>query len=357
MTGRGIDQILPHPSRPELHEPAVQDARRYVDLAEEKSGPIPRSAFFYVWGDALEGLRGANVRIVNLETSVTRSDSWEPKGINYRMHPDNVGVLTVARIDCCSLANNHVLDWGRTGLEETIRSLRAAGVKTVGAGENLAQAEAPATFDVSGKGRVVVYGFGSVTSGIPAEWAATETRAGVNLLEDLSPRTLERVAARIRDDRRARDVVVASIHWGGNWGYDIPAAERRFAHGLVEAGVDVVHGHSSHHVKGVEVHRGRLILYGAGDFLNDYEGIEVRPDYPDQLAIMYFPAVDPVAERLLELRMVPMRIRRFRLARASTEDSLRLRDILAREGERLGTRVTIEGDGTLTLLWGDAGYG
>ena len=122
MTGRGIDQILPHPSPPRIYEACVTDARTYVQLAEEVNGPIPRPVeFSYIWGDALAELRQAapDARIINLETSVTRSEQAWPKGINYRMHPDNIGCLTVAGIDVCVLANNHVLDYGYSGLIET----------------------------------------------------------------------------------------------------------------------------------------------------------------------------------------------------------------------------------------------
>ena len=114
MTGRGIDQILPHPSQPQLFEPYVRSALGYVELAEEKGGPLPRSVdFAYVWGDALRELDRLrpHARIVNLETAVTvAEDAWPGKGIHYRMHPGNVGCLSAAAIDCCVLANNHVLD-------------------------------------------------------------------------------------------------------------------------------------------------------------------------------------------------------------------------------------------------------
>lgn len=62
---------------------------------------------------------------------------------------------------------------------------------------------------------------------------------------------------------------LAPDHWGGNWGYAVPAAHVRFAHGLIRAGADIVHGHSSHHVRPFETFDGKLILYGCGDFLDD----------------------------------------------------------------------------------------
>ena len=89
MTGRGIDQVLPHPSPPRIYEPVVRDARMYVALAEDVNGPVPRAVEpSYIWGDALDELKhvAPAARIVNLETSVTCSEEAWPKGINYRMH-------------------------------------------------------------------------------------------------------------------------------------------------------------------------------------------------------------------------------------------------------------------------------
>ena len=137
MPGRGIDRILPHPGDPRLHERHARSAELYVRLAEAAHGPVPRrGGFAYVWGEALAALRAAapDLRIVNLETSVTTSDDAWPKGINYRMHPANVACLTAAGIDCCGLANNHVLDWGEAGLLETLATLRRAGIGSPGRG-------------------------------------------------------------------------------------------------------------------------------------------------------------------------------------------------------------------------------
>jgi len=125
MTGRGIDQALPHPVRPILHEPYVRDAREYVALAEKANGPIPRPlGADYIWGDALRELERDEVdlRIANLETAVTSAETpWPHKGIHYRMNPRNIGCLVSAKISACALANNHVLDWGYDGLLETLK--------------------------------------------------------------------------------------------------------------------------------------------------------------------------------------------------------------------------------------------
>ena len=155
MIGRGIDQVLAHPCDPPLHEGFVRSAVEYVRLAEEANGPIPRRVgTSYVWGVALDELLRArpDVRLINLETSITRSNDFAPKGINYRVSPENAACLTAAAIDCCALANNHVLDWGRAGLLETLDTLARLRIKTAGAGRNSSDAAAPALLDDPAQG-------------------------------------------------------------------------------------------------------------------------------------------------------------------------------------------------------------
>ena len=219
-------------------------------------------------------------------------------------------------------------------------------------GRNLAEAAAPAVLAVPGKGRVLVFAYGWRSSGITPDWAAGETEPGVNLLPDLSRTTLARIAEEVRAARRPGDIVVASLHWGGNWGYDIPREQRDFAHGLIdEAGVDLVHGHSSHHAKGIEVYREKLLLYGCGDFLNDYEGIKGYERYRDDLVLMYFPSLEPATGRLLRCDMRPLQIRNFRLNRATGDDVRWLAHVLERESQGLGTGVEPGDGGTLVLTW------
>jgi len=356
MTGRGIDQILPHPGKPNLYEPYARSALEYVALAERDGGPLPkRAGFDYIWGDALAALEQArpDVRIVNLETSVTASDeAWPGKGVHYRMHPANVPCLSAARLDCCVLANNHVLDWGRTGLEETLAALHAARIRTAGAGCDEVEATAPAVIDVLGKGRVLVFAYGMPTSGVPSAWAATKHRSGVNLLDDLSPRSVETIAQHVRAHKRNGDIAVLSIHWGGNWGYAICSGERDFARRLVDAAaVDIVHGHSSHHAKGIEVYRDKPILYGCGDLLDDYEGISGHEDYRAELGLMYFATLDSASGRMSQLVLTPTRMRRFQVNRATEEDAAWLIATLNREGRKLGTRVEMQPDQTLAVKW------
>jgi poly-gamma-glutamate synthesis protein (capsule biosynthesis protein) len=355
MTGRGIDQIMPHPGSHVIHESYMRNANGYVQLAEKVNGLIPKPVSYdYIWGDALPVLKSVNpdLRVINLETSVTTNDDFWPKGINYRMHPRNAACLSAAGIDCCILANNHVLDWGHTGLIETLDVIKAEGIKPVGAGKDRYEAEAPAIFKITGKGRLVILAYGSKTSGIPVSWAASINSPGINMLPDLSARTIDRIKKEVAAIKQPGDVVLLSLHWGGNWGYKIDTGDRQFAHRLIdEAGVDAIFGHSSHHVKGIEVYRQKLILYGCGDFLNDYEGIQGHEQYRSHLTLMFFPNFDPLSGKLLQMRMIPMQIKRFQTVYATKSDSQWLMDVLNREGRGLGTGVKLQKDGSFRLIW------
>ena len=352
MTGRGVDQILPNPGDPRLAEPSVRDARTYVELAEAANGPIPRRVpFSYAWGDALTKPEwsAADVRLVNLETSITRSDErWPNKDVHYRMHPKNVPCLAAGRIDVCALANNHVLDHGRLGLLETLETLRRAGVKVAGAGRDLAEARRPAVVELAAGGRVVAIAFGTETSGIPSSWAAAGDRPGVDLVRAPIDEAAAEVAERLRRVKRPGDVAVASVHWGTNWGYQVPPAHVHFAHRLIEAGVDVVHGHSSHHVRPIEVYRDRLVLYGCGDFIDDYEGIGGHEECRGDLVLAYVATLEPSGE-LAGLRMRPLQMRKMRLAQAAPDDVGWLAGTLNRIGEEFGSRFVLGDDGALIL--------
>lgn len=352
MLGRGVDQILPHPGDPTLRERSITDARDYVALAEAAHGPVPRPAgFAWPWGDALPVLDKAapDVRVLNLETSITRSDDFAPrKAVHYRMNPANLPSLTSAHPDVCALANNHVLDFGHAGLADTLDALSGADVQVAGAGRDIAAARRPAAVPVD-SGRVIVFSVGMPSSGIPGSWAATRRHAGIDVVPEPSGAAAAELTARVERRKRAGDIVVASVHWGSNWGYDISASQVRFAHRLIDGGVDVVHGHSSHHPRPIEVYRDRLVLYGCGDLVDDYEGITGHEEFRDDLRLLYLALVEGATGRLVGLRMVPMQARHMRLRAASSADTAWLRDVLDRISRGYGARIGVETDGALGL--------
>ena len=336
-----------------MWESYVRSALDYVHLAEGAHGPVPRAlGLDYVWGDALATLASVkpDAGIVNLETSVTNRGLPEPKGINYRMAPRNAAGIASLGIDCCVLANNHVLDFGPEGLLQTLDVLRGIPIATAGAGRNREEASAPAVIP-TGEGRVLVFGLAGEDSGVPRRWAATPHSPGINCVGSFDSKALRHISAAVARARQADDVAVASIHWGANWGYEIPQAHVDFAHALIDhAMIDLVHGHSSHHAKGWEIYKGKLILYGCGDFVNDYEGISGHEHYRSDLSLMYLPTVDPTrAGMLTALSVHPFKMRRFRLQRAATDDVRWLCDMLNAEGRSTGTAFTEAAGGSLEL--------
>jgi poly-gamma-glutamate capsule biosynthesis protein CapA/YwtB (metallophosphatase superfamily) len=222
-------------------------------------------------------------------------------------------------------------------------------LRAAGAGPEIGEARRPVVLTPDGGGRVLVFSCGMESSGVPASWAATAGRSGVDLVPESERTGAAEIAGRVRRAKGPGDLVVVSLHWGSNWGYYVPPAQRRFAHALVDAGVDVVHGHSSHHPRPLEVYRDRLVLYGCGDLIDDYEGITGYERYRDDLRLLYLASLDADTGGLLGLTMVPMRACRLRLDRAGDQDAEWLRAVLDEESHPFGTAVARTPDGALTL--------
>jgi poly-gamma-glutamate capsule biosynthesis protein CapA/YwtB (metallophosphatase superfamily) len=365
MTGRGIDQILPYPSNPELKEPFVKDARDYIIFAEEVNGKINYPVSFdYIWGDALKELEKekVDIRIINLETTITTSNNFLPKGINYRMNPKNIDVLKVFKVDVACLANNHILDFGEEGLLETIETLKKNGILTVGAGKNIEEASKPAVIKIdpfqkvsveSEKVSVIIFNYADVSSGVPIWWKAEKNKAGVNLITDKREfeygLTFPQINTDYNTDKNGlyprlsalyprSSVVIFSIHWGPNWGYEISEGERNFAYRLIdEANVDIVFGHSSHHFKGIETYKGKLIIYGAGDFINDYEGIGGYEEFRGDLVLGYVVEIENL--KINKLTLLPFRIKKFRLNYCTDEEIDWIFNVLKRESKIDGSMI------------------
>ncbi|WP_433722207.1 CapA family protein [Nocardia sp. CA-129566] len=353
MLGRGVDQILPHPGDATLREPYVDDARTYVELAERANGPIPQPVDFgWPWGDALPILEtlAPEIRLINLETTITADGEFaDHKGVHYRMHPDNLPALTAIRPDVCALANNHILDFGCRGMKDTLDALATAGIRGVGAGADAETALRPTVLTVHNEHRAVVAAIAARSSGVPGYWAAHNDRPGVWLIDDSSAhRAADNVAAQVLAHKHTGDITVVSVHWGPNWGYRVGLSEIQFAHRLIDAGIDVVHGHSSHHPRPIEIYRDRLILYGCGDIVNDYEGIGGYESYRTELRLLYVASIHPGGGPAA-LRLLPFRVRRMRLEQAARVDAQWLCTTIEHISRRFRTRVVREREDLLLV--------
>ncbi len=271
------------------------------------------------WGDALPVLEETDLRVVNLECAVTehrRQWTRTPKVFHFRADPPSIEVLRAARIDACSLANNHTLDFEERGLLDTLAHLGTAGIRYAGAGRNREEAERPALL-ASGGERVALVAF---TDNEPP-FAAGPDKPGTNYLPvSLEPEVLRRVEAAVAAARQAgAETVVFSNHWGPNMVERPSDLFRRFARAVVDRGADVYYGHSAHVFQGVEIYHGKPILYDTGDFIDDYA---VDPRLRNDRSFLFRVCVEGGEFRRLELFPVALPYARVELARGDEREAI-----------------------------------
>ena len=271
------------------------------------------------WGDTLPLLLSADLRIINLECAITehrRPWSRTPKVFHFRADPVAIEVLRAARIDACSLANNHTLDFEERGLLDTLDCLEASGVRYAGAGRDLEEAARPALLEAPPT-RVALVAF---TDNEPP-FAAGPAKPGTNYLPvSMEPEVLRRVEGAVGAAREAgAEIVVFSNHWGPNMVERPREAFRRFARAVVDRGADVYYGHSAHVFQGVEIYRGKPILYDTGDFIDDYA---VNPRLRNDRSFLFLVSLDGGQLRRLELYPVTLPYARVELARDTDREAI-----------------------------------
>lgn len=270
-----------------------------------------------VWGSMYEELRACDGLIINLECCLSsRGQQWErtQRVFHFRAGPGwAIPALTRAGVDCCALANNHVLDYEMEALEDTLEALDDAGIKRSGAGRSLEEALEPAVFESDGTRVALV----SLTDNAP-EYAAEPKRPGTAYMEiDIdNTQTRNRVREALgRASGYDPDIVIASLHWGPNMVEKPPQRFQRFGHWLIEEGVDVIHGHSAHVFHGIEIHDGKPILYDTGDFVDDYA---VDERMRNDRGFLFQLNLDPDGE-VSALRLTPTEIKDCAVHRANSE--------------------------------------
>lgn len=231
--------------------------------------------FDYLWGDTLSILGEADLRICNLECVISDSGTpWSvtPKPFFFRSDGKNIECLRLAKINLVSIANNHVLDYEKIALKDMIRILDNAGIRHAGSGINLAEAQKPAMFKIMDR----KIGFISFTDN-EREWEAGDKKAGVYYVPiDFEDRRAMRLFEIVGKMKNQCDIIIISVHWGSNWGYRPEDNQIEFAHALIDAGADVIFGHSPHVFRGVEIYGKKPILYSAGNFIDDYAVDEIE---------------------------------------------------------------------------------
>ena len=223
----------------------------------------------YPWGNTIQILHSADWRLCNLECVISdRGEPWSeyPKPFLFRSDAKNIAVLQTARMNAVTLANNHVLDYGYDALAEMLDILDRAGIVHSGAGLNDEQASRVATSEVHG----CKLGILAFTDNEP-DWEAGPSRPGVFYVPtNLNDWRAAKLMSIARENRGNVDLLIVSAHWGSNWGYRPPEEHVTFSHALIDAGADIVFGHSSHVFRGVEFYKRWPIVYSAGNFVDDY---------------------------------------------------------------------------------------
>jgi poly-gamma-glutamate synthesis protein (capsule biosynthesis protein) len=297
----------------------------------------PRIAPQYIWDDVLPVLLAADLRMVNLECVISSGgEEWRPltKAFHFRAHPRAVEFLKAARIECVTLANNHVLDYGAEALEECLQLLDSAGIKHAGAGRDLDEAMAPAVLDTP-QGRVAVV---ALTDNEP-EWEAGPGRPGTFYVAYDAQGLIEpyrsQVQQAIAGARGAAPLVIVSAHVGPNWGKPSPPM-RALAHQIIDLGADVYWGHSNHSVQGIELYRRRPIMYSTGDFVDDYAVDRVERN---DLSFLFVLEVERHA--VTALTLYPTAIEDFHVRRAAGAEVDFLMHRISTLSAELGTQVRV----------------
>ncbi len=319
MLGRLIDQLFPtHVDEPEDAAHAANFVRSRPQLKTyNHSTP---------WGTTHSLFLSGDLNLINLETSVTTtSNKWPDKVFNYRMHPNNIAALNAARIDYASCANNHTLDFCEEGLVNTVRTLKREGIAFAGAGESRDEATRPAVLQLprrcNVKGEKPVEASDSShqvhvysASDHPQDWESVPSFHLIDYSSSTRAR-LKQLLIQSNKTTPSPSLKVFSVHWGPNYSWHPSANIRSLAHFLVdECGVDIIHGHSSHHIQGVEVYKRSLIIYGCGDFVDDYA---LDEEYRNNMSAVWRVDVEEDGMKLKpkRLEVFPTVIRAFQAQR------------------------------------------
>ncbi len=285
----------------------------------------------YIWGDLLSLLHSSDFNLVNLEAALTHNVHTLPKRFNFKSDPRNVQALLEGAIHAVNLANNHVLDYSEEGLVETLETLNKAHIQHVGAGKNSIEAMAPAIFQC----RDLKIGVIGCTDN-EETWQASALRSGTFYLE---VGDLDTIREPILNLRSQVDLMILSIHWGPNM-MERPTDEfKEFAHKLIDAGVDIIHGHSAHLFQGVEVYNRKLILYDTGDFVDDYA---VDPLLRNDRSFYFQVEVDK--DGIRSLRMTPVVISNFQVNKAKGTEAQEINQRMQHLSKELLTPLQFDKD-------------
>lgn len=238
---------------------------RYIGkvMAKKQSATYDGSGIHYPFKEITDKLFEADIVFGNLESVIglkTEDDKpYYSKPYNFLAHPDTALALKHAGFDVLSLANNHAMDYGPKRITETRLVLDTIGIKYFGAGINEGSAREPAVITHNGM-TVAFLGYGN---GHSSDIYATATKAGTARIVS------ENILADIEKAKQSADIVLVSLHWGFEYEDTPKNWQRVMAKKLIDYGADAILGHHPHILQGIEIYKGKPIVYSLGNFLFD----------------------------------------------------------------------------------------
>jgi poly-gamma-glutamate synthesis protein (capsule biosynthesis protein) len=287
-------------------------------------------SFVYPWGDILPIMQKNNLNIINLETTLTTSTNKVPKVFNFKATPDKVEILKNGHISVVNLANNHILDFGSNGLTETLETLKKAKISFVGAGRNIIEASRPLIIERNG----IHVGILGYTDNEPG-WKAAENKPGTNYIK---VGNTWKVINDIKHLRTQVDLVVVSLHWGPNMRENPSKKFIDFAHQMINAGVDIIHGHSAHIIQGIEIYKSKLILYDTGDFIDDYA---IDPLLRNDQSLLY--RIFIAKDGLKQVQLLPVIISNYQVNLAKGQEYKMIMHRIQKLSLIFGTKISENG--------------
>ena len=289
-------------------------------------------------------MQQADFSFVNLESVIAAGgEPFQPSRVySFRAAPSSAETLAYAGIDFVSIANNHAMDYGPQGLAETLATLEQYDIAYAGAGMNLADAKKMKLLQSNGFKVAVIAGADHFV-----DYAASDTRAGINLIQvNASATIVDEIREQVQQAHNiGADLIVFSIHWGPNWREQPTPRFQRFARAVIDAGVDIFHGHSAHLFQGVEVYRGRPILYDTGDLLDDYL---YYPEKRNDLQLLF--RVHMVNRQMKCLELLPIQIEHLQVNYANAHETELVGYRIRKLSSPFGTRFSQQGNRLLINL-------
>ena len=268
-------------------------------LARGVTAAIREKGISWPWGNVLPLLQNADLTLANLECVIGRKgNEFMPRRVFY-FRADNkaADALSMAGIDFVSLANNHAIDFRGKGLMETRRLLDQKNITFTGAGKDQQQAQEIAFIDVKGI-RVAMIAFADHFK----EYSARKTKPGINYITVGSDTTLVKDLIS-QAKKEGADLIIFSMHWGPNMNRIPLPGFVEFAHAVIDAGVDIFHGHSAHVFQGIEFYNKGVILYDTGDLVDDYY---VYPKFRNDQQLLF--QINVSAEQIERVELIPLKI-------------------------------------------------